>query len=113
MLEKVAGVISENLRTGDTAFRYGGEEFLIIFPEQTLESASIAAERLRHGVEDLQIPHKARTPFGVVTISVGLAVLPPEEERSVEDLLKEADDALYRAKEAGRNRVAAQEEGTL
>jgi two-component system, cell cycle response regulator len=110
VLEKVAGVISENLRTGDTAYRYGGEEFLIILPEQTLESASIAAERLRQSVEDLAISHTARTPFGVVTISVGLAVLPPDEERLVEDLLRDADDALYRAKEAGRNRVAAQEE---
>src|SRR5918998_1347920 len=107
VLEKVAGVISENFRTGDTAYRYGGEEFLVILPEQTLESASIAAERLRRGVEDLQIPHKARTPFGVVTISVGLAVLPPDEERPVEDLLKVADDALYEAKKAGRNRVAS------
>ena len=110
VLEKVAGVISKNLRTGDTAYRYGGEEFLVILPEQTLKSANIAAERLRQSVQDLAISHKARSSPEVVTVSVGLAVLPPNEERSVEDLLKEADDALYRAKEAGRNRVATQVE---
>ena len=71
VLKKVAEVISENLRAGDTAYRYGGEEFLTILPEQTLESAAPAAERLRRSVEDLAITHEARTPPGVVTISVG------------------------------------------
>ncbi len=105
VLEKVAGVISENLRMGDMAYRYGGEEFLIILPEQTLEFARAAAERLRRRVEDLAILHEAKTPPGVVTISVGLAGLLPGERKPVEELLKEADDALYGAKEAGRNRV--------
>jgi two-component system cell cycle response regulator len=100
-------VILESLRTGDSAYRYGGEEFLIILPEQTLESASAVAERLRHSVEDLAIPHEGKTPPGVVTISVGLAALSPEEKKSFEELLKEADAALYDAKEAGRNRAIA------
>ncbi|MBA2271328.1 MAG: diguanylate cyclase [Chthoniobacterales bacterium] len=107
VLKKVAEVISEGLRTGDSAYRYGGEEFLVILPEQSLESASVAAERLRCGVEDLALPHEAKTPLGVVTISVGLAALSPGEKRLFEELLKEADDALYGAKEAGRNRVVA------
>lgn len=109
VLKKVADVISENLREGDTAYRYGGEEFLIILPEQTLESASVAAERLRRSVEELAIPHDAKTPPGVVTISLGLAILSPGEKKLAEELLKEADTALYRAKEAGRNRVAVHE----
>jgi two-component system cell cycle response regulator len=107
VLEKVAGVISENLRRGDMAYRYGGEEFLIILPEQTLGFASSAAERLRRRVEELAIPHEAKTPPGIVTISVGLAALSPGERKPVEKLLKEADDALYGAKETGRNRVVS------
>jgi two-component system, cell cycle response regulator len=105
VLKKVAKVISENLRTGDQAYRYGGEEFLILLPEQTLESAKLVAERLRRSVEDLMLPHEAKTPPGVLTISLGLAVLSAYEKKHVEELLKEADDALYRAKEAGRNKV--------
>jgi diguanylate cyclase (GGDEF)-like protein len=106
VLERVASVVSENLRAGDTAYRYGGEEFLIILPEQGLESASVAAERLRRGVEELDIAHESRTPPGaVVTVSVGLAALTPGEKKTFEDLLKEADAALYHAKEGGKNRV--------
>ncbi len=110
VLERVAGVISRNLRSGDTAYRYGGEEFLTLLPEQTLEQAKVAVERLRRSVEDLAILHKLAKPAGVVTISVGLAALPPGGPKSVETLLKEADAALYKAKEAGRNRIAAHEE---
>jgi diguanylate cyclase (GGDEF)-like protein len=109
VLEKTAGVISENLRTGDTAYRYGGEEFLIILPEQTLEFGSIAAERLRRSVEELALPHEAKTPPKIITISLGLAVLRPGEKKSAEELMKEADTALYRAKGSGRNRVAIYE----
>jgi two-component system cell cycle response regulator len=105
VLEKVAGVISGNLRRGDMAYRYGGEEFLILLPEQTLELARAAAERLRHRVEALAIPHEAKTQPGIVTISVGLTALSPGERKPVEELLKEADVALYSAKMAGRNRV--------
>jgi two-component system, cell cycle response regulator len=107
VLQKVAKVISENLRRGDMAYRYGGEEFLTILPEQTLEFATAVAERLRRRIEGLAIPHEAHRPPGVVTISVGLAALPPGERKPVEKLLKEADDALYGAKEAGRNRVVS------
>ncbi len=110
VLEKVAEVVSGNLRAGDSSYRYGGEEFLIILPEQSLESASIAAERLRRGIEALSIIHEAKTPPGVLTISLGLAVLQPGEKKPAETLLKEADAALYKAKEAGRNRVVVYED---
>jgi two-component system cell cycle response regulator len=105
VLKKMAGVISENLRAGDMAYRYGGEEFLVILPEQDLKSATVVAKHLLRSLEDLAIPHGAKMPPGVVTISVGLAALPPGEKKPIENLLKEADAALYGAKEAGRNRV--------
>lgn len=106
VLERVANVISERLRAGDTVYRYGGEEFLVILPEQDEESGRMVAERLRHSVEELAIAHESRTPPGVVvSVSVGLAALTPGEKRTFEDLLKEADEALYRAKEGGKNRV--------
>jgi two-component system cell cycle response regulator len=110
VLKKVAGVIAKNLRSGDTAYRYDGEEFLALLPEQTLEQAKVVAERLRRSVENLAIPHQFAKPAGIVTISIGLSALPPGEPKSLETLLKEADDALYRAKEAGKNRVATYEE---
>ncbi|MDP9455405.1 MAG: GGDEF domain-containing protein [Actinomycetota bacterium] len=105
VLQEVASVVVQSFRTGDTSYRYGGEEFLIILPEQSLETATVAAERLRRMVEDQKIPHQP-TPYGIVTVSCGLAQLSAGENKSVEELLKEADAALYEAKENGRNRVA-------
>ena len=106
VLQKLAEAILQSFRTGDAAYRYGGEEFLIILPEQTLESAALAAERLRRAVEELAIPHEASKPGGIVTVSCGLAALSPGEKKTVEEFLNEADEALYQAKEAGKNKVA-------
>ena len=106
VLQKVGDAILQTFRTGDNSYRYGGEEFLIILPEQTLESAANAAERLRRAVEELKIPHEASESGGVVTVSCGLAELSPGERKTIEELLKEADAALYRAKERGKNNVA-------
>jgi two-component system cell cycle response regulator len=107
VLQKVASTVIKELRSGDTAYRYGGEEVLIILPEQSLESAAAIADRLRRAVENLRIPHEAKNPPGVVTISAGVAALPAGGAKSADDLLKEADEALYRAKQSGRNRVAS------
>ena len=107
VLVKVAKEITEVRRSGDTAYRFGGEEFLVVLPEQSLEAAAAVAERLRVSVEALRIPHESKDPPGWVTISAGVAVLGPGGDKSPNDLLSEADAALYRAKEAGRNRVAS------
>jgi diguanylate cyclase (GGDEF)-like protein len=106
VLEKVAGVIRGSRRSGDTAYRYGGEEFLIVLPEQTLRSATSTAGNLRKTVEGLRIPHEANTPTKTVTISAGVAALVKGDAKSTGELLGQADAALYRAKEMGRNRVA-------
>ena len=103
-LRRVAATLSSGLRTGDTAYRFGGEEFLLVLPEQDAEAATAITERLRQAVEDLGIPHADGTPTGVVTISAGVAV--SAQAGDADGLLKAADRALYAAKEAGRNRVA-------
>ena len=104
ILQTVAGQLREQARGGDAIYRYGGEEFLCIFPEQSLATGTIAVQRMRAGIEHLAIPHEDR-PLGVLTISAGLAMLDPNHTQSASDVLKEADEALYRAKQLGRNRV--------
>ena len=106
VLKRVAEVIAHQRRSGDTAYRYGGEEFLIILPEQTLEAATAAADRLRKAVEDLRIPHKTNDPPGILTVSAGVAAISSGGPTNADELLRQADAALYRAKKAGRNRVA-------
>ena len=110
VLQNVAETIADHCRSGDTAYRYGGEEFLIILPEQSEEEAAAIAGRLRRAVEDLRIPHEAKDPPGILTISAGVATLSAGAHKSADDLLGEADTALYRAKQSGRNRVAYHED---
>lgn len=75
----------DTFRTGDSpyrfAYRFGGEEFLGVLPEQTLKSASVAAERLRATVEVMGIPHEGYVPPGTVTVSDGVATLAPGEDK--------------------------------
>ena len=91
------------VRRADSLFRYGGGEFLAVFPEQSVESTVEAAERLRRRVEDLAIPHAGR-PGGLLTVTVGVAELDPR--RSIEDVLAEAGRALATARSGGGEAVA-------
>ena len=92
-------------RASDLAARYGGEEFAVVLPNtDTLEACRIG-EALRGAIEGLAIPH-AGAPAGQVTISVGIAVQPAPGGVDPDTLLRQADAALYRAKDGGRNRVA-------
>ena len=101
VLRLVARALDEQIRTGDTLYRYGGEEFLVLLPEQTMDSATLAAERLRAAVEALALPHPAG---GVITVSAGVAAL-ADPGCAPDQLFELADQALYRAKQGGRNRV--------
>jgi two-component system, cell cycle response regulator len=103
VLRRVAAALSDQCRGSDGAYRYGGEELLVAFPEQDLEGATTAAERMRGAIEALALPHPGVTPPAVVTASGGVACLGPSE--TVASLLGRADAALYRAKEEGRNRI--------
>jgi two-component system, cell cycle response regulator len=108
VLQEVASTIGQQLRTGDQAYRYGGEEFLVILPEQPMGYAESAVNRLLKAVERLAIPHTANPPSGVVTISAGLSLLRQGQVATCDDILHLADQALYRAKAAGRNQLVAQ-----
>jgi two-component system chemotaxis response regulator CheY len=104
-LRAVAQTLRNQARTGDEVYRYGGEEFLVVLPEQTLDRGGIALERMRGAVEALGIPHPGRGPGEVVTVSVGLTVMEPHHTRTLAEVCESADRALYQAKKAGRNRV--------
>jgi diguanylate cyclase (GGDEF)-like protein len=104
-LRCIAGTIRSALRQGDSLYRYGGEEFLVILPEQTLDEARRAMERVCRAVADLRLPD-LDSPKGNVTLSIGIAEM---EDLSDDEWLRRADTALYRAKRAGRNRVAVVE----
>jgi diguanylate cyclase (GGDEF)-like protein len=91
-------------RAGDLVARYGGEEFVLITTAPNIESALRHAQALGEAVEAMARPH-ARSPFGFVTVSIGLAVMVLMEEVTAQDLLKQADQALYMAKARGRNQT--------
>jgi diguanylate cyclase (GGDEF)-like protein len=105
VLRAVAGALRDNGRRGDAVFRYGGEELLAVLSVEDRSLALAAAERLRLGIEGLAIPHPHGGAVPVVTISVGVAVREAGHRGGPAALLRQADEALYRAKDAGRNRV--------
>lgn len=104
-LRRVAGAIATSLERGsDLAARYGGEEFVVVLCETTVGGALIVAEKIRHAVHALNIPH-AGSAFGRVTLSIGLAATVPELDDQSDQLIAAADRALYEAKHNGRDRV--------
>jgi diguanylate cyclase (GGDEF)-like protein len=105
VLQQLASLLQEQTRGGDLACRYGGEEFALVLPEASLEGALQRAEQLRREVRHLNL-YQGQQSLGVITLSLGVAVF-PEHGGTVETLLGAADEALYRAKAAGRDRVAA------
>jgi len=104
-LQAIAHVIRANLRPTDTAARYGGEEFVVIMLDTSPQDARGVAERLCQAVRDQDIVDNDGQALPGVTISIGLATL--QEGRDAQALLAAADAALYRAKESGRDQVAA------
>ena len=102
VLRQVSAILSQQLRKSDVLSRYGGEEFAIITPETGLESALVVSDKLRRVVESWHFPGVARP----VTISAGIAEF-PAQGGTRDQLVKSADEALYAAKQSGRNRVVA------
>lgn len=103
-LQAVGRAMWEGLRAVDSTARYGGEEFVALFPGVSLDAARGIAEQLRQVVSESRVQDHQGNPLPGVTVSIGLAALAPGQDR--EQLLSAADAALYRAKNAGRDRVS-------
>jgi diguanylate cyclase (GGDEF)-like protein len=99
-LRAIAATVRMQLRAGDTAYRYGGEELVLVLRDADTREALAAAERVRAAVESAALPHPA-DPRGVVTVSIGVAT----GQGDAPELLARADRALYEAKRGGRNGV--------
>ena len=105
-LAAVGGVFRQTVsRAGDLAARYGGEEFIVLIPAADRATATAFAERIRLACEARAILHPASPVGSVVTISLGVASCVPSPQTSARALIADADAALYRAKQEGRNRV--------
>jgi len=103
VIRTIAAVCRSNLRPTDVAGRYGGEEIAILLPETNRADAARTAERVRLAIEQLQITIGLKTIR--VTASLGVATATATEEQSLEELLSCADNAMYLAKQRGRNQV--------
>ncbi|WP_018231677.1 GGDEF domain-containing protein [Thioalkalivibrio thiocyanodenitrificans] len=99
VLQKVARLVNDNIRSVDTAGRWGGEEFMILMPQSVAAAARIAAEKLRQTIAQYRFDGVGT----VITASFGVALFTQQDDR--DSLLKKADQALYQAKARGRNRV--------
>ena len=110
MLKKIGEVLTSKVifRENDIVARYGGEEFIVILPETNSKHAFVPAERLREFIKKIDFFDGRKTKFNI-TISVGISEF-SMHDKSNEDLIKRADEALYYAKENGRDRVVIYEE---
>ena len=104
LLKRMATLLRENLRPGDMASRYGGEEFVVAMPETDGDTGMQVAERIRESIASYPFPHRETQPGGKLTISGGVSAFPVDGSNSTE-LIGHADQALYQAKAAGRNDV--------
>ncbi len=106
VLKRIATAIDNRARRGnDLVARYGGEEFAIILPDAKIDQGYIIAEQIRLTVKELVIPHEKSDIDEHVTISLGVASVIPNMDMHSPSLIEQADQALYSAKESGRNRV--------
>lgn len=112
VLREIAACLKKNMRGSDVLARFGGDEFVVLLPHTSREGAAIALERLRKSATCNSTVPAAEGGPETVTLSMGVAFSTPETSLTATQLIEEADRALYRAKEAGRNRMAAAEPGT-
>lgn len=106
-IQKVSNILKETFsRSIDTVARYGGEEFVIILPSTSTKDAQKLAQKAKEAIEKLQIQHKNSNVAPYITMSFGVSSCINYDIISMDNLLKKADDALYKSKEDGRNRVS-------
>jgi diguanylate cyclase (GGDEF)-like protein len=104
-LRKVAGLINGAIRETDIVGRYGGEEFAIILLHADMIQLAEVAERIRKIIEETPFPNEELQPMGKITVSIGGSCL-SDGMMTMEDLIRSADEALYKAKRNGRNQIA-------
>lgn len=104
VLQILSGLMTKSVRESDTLARWGGEEFIVIALETTEEEACLLAERIRMSVTEHAFPNAEQQPLGMISLSIGVASRSSATD-SYEKLLRLADDAVYSAKDAGRNRT--------
>jgi len=104
VLKATGQILRDMVRPDDTPARYGGEEFIVILPQTPKDGAMVAAERIRVKVAEHPYANRESQPLKVVSLSGGVATF-PDDGRTGPDLIEAADAALYRSKQAGRNRV--------
>jgi diguanylate cyclase (GGDEF)-like protein len=109
LLRELGQFLQRRIRGEDIACRYGGEEFTLIMPDASLEAAQQRAEALRQEAIQLRVQDGGQSPEAI-TLSLGVAIY-PQHGQTIENVLRAADAALYRAKQEGRDRVIVAERG--
>lgn len=105
VLTKVAAVLRKHIRDSDIACRYGGEEFVLVLPDATLEGTQRRAEGIRAAIKEMKLEHRGKLLAGI-TASIGIAMFPDHAEDS-ESLMRTVDNLLYEAKNSGRDQVVS------
>lgn len=103
VLKEFAGKLKKHSRKSDLVARYGGEEFILLLPQTTAEGAAAEAERIRESIKKHRFKSLESTPG--LTVSIGVSTFPHEKIKAHDDLIALADDALFKAKSRGRDRV--------
>ncbi len=103
LLRELGHFLANSIRNCDIPCRFGGEEFILILPDSSLDGATAKADQIRRGVKNLQLSHNSQ-PLGIITISMGIASF-RDHGNDPSTLINAADEALYRAKHEGRDRV--------
>ena len=104
VLKTIADLLHNNIRKIDVAARYGGEEFALVLVETDKQAASFVANKIKNLIENHEFEYEETQPNGKLTISMGVSTF-PDDAATADELVKMADQRLYRAKKAGRNRV--------
>lgn len=107
VLRELGQFLKSMIRSSDIGCRYGGEEFMLLLPEASIEITGHRAEQIRSGIKHLMLEYR-RQALGVVTLSLGVASF-PQHGSTVEAVIRAADAALYQAKNGGRDQVIVAE----
>ena len=110
VLKEVAGVLKESVRKKDTVIRYGGEEFLVLLHGGKKKTAEEICQRIHERLDEKALPHVASEVSEHVTMSMGMVFQKEKNGLPLEKLIGNADECLYRSKEAGRNRLTVKED---